>query len=97
MFNVLRKREHQLESSNNQKLFEAEQQIEEIKKEMQLLTSELLKTTEDLKAEKIAHAKTKEAFEETIQAAKEEKTILEKEVDAKDLRIEELLCQLKAS
>ena len=97
MFNVLRKREQQMESSNNQKIFEAKKQIEEMKKEMQLLTSKLSKTSEDLKAEKIVHAKTKEAFEEVVQAAEEKKTILEKDVDAKDLRIEELLCQLKAS
>ena len=97
MFNVLRKWEHQMESSNNQKIFEAEKQIEEMKKEMQLLTSEVSKITEDLKAEKIAHAKTKEVFEETIQTAEEKGTILEEEVHAKDLRIEELLRQLKAS
>ena len=97
MFNVLRKREHQMESSNNQKLFEAEKQIEEMKKEMQLLTSKLSKTSEDLKEEKIAHARTKEAFEEANQTAEENRIILEEEVHAKDLRIEELLRQLKAS
>ena len=54
---------------------------------MQLLTSELSKTSEDLKAEMIAHAKTREAFEKTIQATEERNAILEKDVNAKDLRM----------
>ena len=48
MFNVLGKRKHQMESSMNQKLFEAEKQIEEMKKEMQVLSCRLSKTSEDL-------------------------------------------------
>ena len=97
MFNVLGKRKHQMESSMNQKLFEAEKQIEEMKKEMQVLTCKLSKTSEDLQEEKVAHARTKAVFEEANQTAEENRTILEEEVHAKDLRIEELLRQLKAS
>ena len=97
MFNVLGKWKHQMESSINQKLFEAEKQIEEMKKEMQLLTCRLSKTSEDVQEEKVAHARIKEVFEEANQSAEENRAILEEEIHAKDLRIEELLRQLKAS
>ena len=107
MFNVLRKREHRMEESNNQKIAEAEAQIEKLKEDMQLLTARLAKTSEDLKTEKTAHAKTEKAFEKTIldlkethckeQAAEERSAALEKEVEAKNLQTEELFHQLKSS
>ena len=97
MLNELGKRKNEMEISINQKLFEAEKRMEEMKKEMQELTSKLSKTSEDLQEEKNAHARTKEIFEEADKTAEMNRSLLEKEIQAKDLKIEELLRQLRAS
>ena len=96
MLNILGKRKDDKEDFVK-KLVEAERQKEEMKKRIEELTCCLSKTSGDLQEERIAHAKTKEAFDEANKAVEESRILLEKEIRTKDSRIEELLFQLKAS